>query len=115
MVDLMGVPKCENNTAVVWLILAILVPGLGQIIAGASNNHVDSILIGVSIIILFFVLTFASYFVVVLITIFTFGFGIFLAALIPLALIFPWIWSIYWVSLSEFLILLKGCEMCQTK
>jgi hypothetical protein len=102
MVDLMSVPKCESSTAAVWLILSIIIPGVGQIIAGAVSNHVDSILIGAAILFLFFILSFGASLLVVLITMFTFGLGIYLAVFIPFVGIIPWVWSIWWVSLRVF-------------
>jgi hypothetical protein len=97
MVDWLGVPQCDSGMAVLWLVLALILPGIAQIIAGAVHGHTDSIIIGIVIIVISIVLPILAFFAIIVISILTFGAGSALAGLYGVVYIVPWIYSIIWV------------------
>jgi hypothetical protein len=97
MVDWLGVPQCDSNMAVLWLVLAIFLPGIAQIIAGAVHSHTDSIIIGVVIIVIAIVLPVLAFIAIVVISILTFGAGSVLGSFYGIVYIVPIIYSLIWV------------------
>jgi hypothetical protein len=84
------VPKVSSGTGLLWLVMAYLIPGTAQMIAGMVHCHLPSFIYGVCI----FVSLNLIYWIAFILAVFTFGAG----AIFCIFLFFPYFWSFHWVN-----------------
>eukprot|EP01080_Neovahlkampfia_damariscottae_P009596 gene9596-1798_t len=106
MVDLFDAPKLEPTSSIIILLLSIVWPGWTQIIAGAMSGEMNSVWIGIGMMLSNIILIVTAELVVYLLMIvfmllgfFTFGIGWLLIPFSLLGIFAPLltnIWSIVW-------------------
>jgi hypothetical protein len=106
IIILLDPPYLNRYIGILVLLLNVFVPGLGFLVAGIISKELLSIVIGVVVIVLYFVIPISCY-----VLIFYFlqnNFAILVSLPILIGAFFIWLYSSIWVNVYSFLIVFQG-------
>jgi hypothetical protein len=106
IIILLDPPYLNHYIGILVLLLNVFVPGLGFLVAGIISKELLSIVIGVVVIVLYFVIPISCY-----VLIFYFlqnNFAILVSLPILIGAFFIWLYSSIWVNVYSFLIVFQG-------
>jgi hypothetical protein len=106
---LLDPPHLKLHIGILVLLLNIVFPGLGSVVAGIVAKEIISMIIGVVIMVLYFIIPISCYMVI---GIFNFlvrnNIAIIVAFPIMIGAFFVWLYSLIWVNFINFLNFFQG-------
>jgi hypothetical protein len=100
---LLNPPHVKLHIGILVLLLNILFPGLGSVVAGIVAKEIISMIIGVVIMFLYFIIPVSCYMLIAIFNFFTKNnIAIIVAFPIMIGAFFVWLYSLIWVKFKKF-------------